>query len=435
MLLTDGPVRHNYDAIPLNGIERSSSMETVLYYGFTPIKSFRSSSMDSSATRAVSSIDSVFGNPAHDKRCFSPKEKASLIRLYKNGHFSGLPTPVMLYQEKIHQNKKNKGAINQKCGFDILGVSGSIAEALAIRASFAVLEEDGFENLEVEINSVGDRPSREAFERDISLYVRGLMNKIPEKIRPLCRKNPYAIFTAIEEDLENIIEEAPKPINYLSEESRTHLREILEYMEELGVPYTINHRLIAHRALHGHTIFRIVSTEPDSKNGSELISAYGMRYNPLSRRLGYQKSTPAVGAYLAYKRQNKNKKNPNSKKPVLPEFCFVHLGSMAKQKSLKVIDMLRHNRIPICHYLTKDKLAGQMNTVEKLKMPYLLIMGHKEALEGTVMVRNMEDRSQETVPLDNLLPYLKKIRSSGRRASKKLLNQSYPNERVSVFGR
>ena len=408
-------------------------METVLYYGFTPIKNFRLSHLDGSTTRATNSIDSIFGNPTHDKRCFSPKEKASLIKLYKNGHFNNLPGPIMLYQEKTHQNKKGGGYINQRCGFDILGVSGSIAEALAIQASYAVLEEDGFKDLEIEINSVGDRPSREAFERDISLYVRGIISKLPEKTKVLCKKNPCALFSSTEEELGIIIEEAPKPISYLSEESRSHLREILEYMEELEVPYTINHRLIAHRALHGHTIFRIVSSNPKSENGNELISAYGMRYNPLSRRLGYQKSTPAVGAYLAYKKQNKNKKK-TSKASVLPEFCFVHLGAMAKQKSLRLIDVLRRNRIPICHYLTKDKLAGQMNTVEKLKMPYLIIMGHKEALEGTVMIRNMEDRSQETISLNDLLPHLKKIRSKKRRSLKKPAGCRCPKDGLKVCG-
>lgn len=411
ILLTNQPIRHSYEALPFKKNNPTLSMETVLYYGFIPVKNFRLSPMDSCAVRATSSIDSIFGNPSHDKRCFNPKEKAALIKLYKTGHFNNLPGATMLYQEKTYQIRNDKKTINQRCGFDILGVSGSIAEALAIQASYAVLEEDGFNNLEIEINSVGDKSSREAFEKDITLYVKGIINKLPERTKELCKKNSYALLSSREKEIEPLIENAPKPINYLSEDSRTHLKEILEYMEELEMPYTINHRLIAHRALHGHTIFRIVSSEePDSKKDkNELISAYGMRYNPLSKRLGYQKSTPAVGAYLSYKKLNKKL---NTKKSVPPQICFVHIGTIAKQKSLKIINLLRQNRIPICHYLTKNKLAGQMSTVEKLKMPYLIIMGHKEALEGTVMIRNTENNSQETILISNLLPYLKTITSN-----------------------
>ena len=422
ILLTKKPVKNSYEALHFKKYDRTPSMETVLYYGFIPVKNFRTSLLDSCATRATSSIDSIFGNPIHDKRCFNPKEKATLIKLYKNGHFNNLPGATMLYQEKTYRVRNDRKTVNQRCGFDILGVSGSIAEALAIQASYAVLEEDGFDNLEIEINSVGDKSSREAFEKDISLYVRGIINKLPERTKELCKRNSYALFSSNEKEIEPLIEEAPKPINYLSEDSRTHLKEILEYMEELEMPYTINHRLIAHRALHGHTIFRITSAEESNqKNKNELISAYGMRYNPLSKRLGYQKSTPAVGVYLSYKKLNKKNNVENS---LPPQICFVHIGSMAKQKSLKIINLLRQNRIPVYHFLTNNKLAGQMNNVEKLKMPYLIIMGHKEALEGTVMIRNTENHSQETIPVSDLLPYLKTINSGKKLSFKKKLKRN-----------
>ncbi len=432
ILLTNGPVRHCYEALPSKVQERSPSMEAAIYYGFIPVRNLTPSNLDRSAIRATSSIDNIFGNPANDKKCFSPTESATLIKLYKNGHFSDLPGSIMLYREKSNRSKRaGKETVSHKCGFDIIGVSGSIAEALTIQASYAVLEEEGFNDLEIEINSIGDKQSREAFERDITLYVRSIINKLPENIKELCKKNSYALFSSTEEEIESFIEDAPKPISYLSEESRNHLKETLEYLEELEMPYSINHRLIAHKALHGHTIFRIVPSNPNFKNGGELVSAYGMRYNPLSRRLGYQKSTPAVCSYLVYKKMNKSKKRL-SRKPASPEFCFVHLGTAAKQKSLRVIDTLRKNRIPICHYLTKDKLAGQMNTLEKLKMPYLVIMGHKEALEGTVMIRDMADHSQETIPLEELLPYLKRIRSKKIRSEKTNTRPIKTKKRLSV---
>ncbi len=411
ILLTNKPIKHNYEVLHLAHKNYTSTMEAVIYYGFTPIKPFRSSNLDGSAARAVNSIDSIFGNPQSDKKFFDPKEKATLIKLYKNGHFNHLPGPIMLYQEKA---RKQKTGINQKCGLDIIGVPGSIAEALAIQATFAILEEEGFKDIEVELNSVGDKPSREAFERDMSIYVKNIINQLPEEIRELCKKNPYFLFSIDKPEIEQFIEDAPKPISYLTEESRMHLRRILEYLEELNIPYSINEKLIAHRAIHGHTIFR-VSTSQDKKNSKnkDQFSVYGMRYSPLSRRLGYQKSTPAIGVFICYQK-NKESKRKSPPKNALPKFGFVHLGTNAKLKSLKTIDSLRKNRIPICHYLTKDKLAGQMSTVERLKFPYIIIMGQKEALEGTVMIRNTKDYSQETICIDELLPYLKKI-NSGRK--------------------
>ena len=407
ILLTNKPVLHNYETFHFLKDRHSPSLETVLYYGFTPVKCFRSSAIDRSAAKAVSSIDSIFGHPEDNEKYFNPEEKATLIKLYKNGHFNNLPSPIMLYQEKTYRTGKNKNIVRQRCGMDILGVPGSIAEAIAIQTSYAVLEEDGFKDLEVELNSVGDKPSREAFEKDLNLYIRSIINRLPEETKELCKRNPHSLFFSKEEGVDFFIEEAPKPISYLSEDSRSHLREVLEYLEELEIPYTINDRLLAHRAIHGHTIFKIISTDPENREENEIISAYGMRYSPLSRRLGYQKSTPAVGVLLSYKKKNRNKKiTPEA---MMPKFHFVHLGSMAKQKSLKTINFFRRERIPICHHLTKDRLSGQMSTVDKFKMPYIIIMGQKEAMEGTVMIRNTQDRSQETIPLDKLFPYLKKV--------------------------
>ncbi|MGM0629338.1 MAG: His/Gly/Thr/Pro-type tRNA ligase C-terminal domain-containing protein [Patescibacteria group bacterium] len=417
MLLTKKPVKNNYETL-LFTKQSSPSLETVLYYGFTPIKSFRHSTLDQSAARATNSIDSIFGNPIHDSKCFCPKEKATLVKLYKNGHFKDLPKPLMVYQEKTNRLRSEKNMVSQKCSLDIIDVSGSIAEALAIQTSCAILEESGFKDLEIEINSVGDQASRNAFERDLSLYVRDIINSLPEQTKEMCKKNPYSLFASTEEEAKTFINGAPKPISYLSEESRTHLKEVLEYLEELGIPYSINDSLVAHRALHNHTIFRITSNQINSKNKHGLVAACGMRYSPLSRRLGYRRNTPAVGVFLSYKKKDTRKKViPKTANP--PKFSFVHLGFAAKIKSLKTINDLRRNRIPICHYLTNNRLSGQMYNVEKLKLPYIIIMGQKEALEGTVMIRDTRDHSQETIPLEDLPYYLKKIRSENKKIIKK----------------
>ena len=88
---------------------------------------------------------------------------------------------------------------------------------------------------------------------------------------------------------------------------------------------------------------------------------------------------------------------------------FIQLGDEAKHKSLKVIDILRQENIYINHSLGRDKLIGQMAMAEKLKVPYILIMGKKEAMEDTIMIRDVATRSQETIKIADLALYLKKL--------------------------
>ena len=92
------------------------------------------------------------------------------------------------------------------------------------------------------------------------------------------------------------------------------------------------------------------------------------------------------------------------------KFYLIQLGREAKIKTLHLIEMLRRERIPVYHFLGKDKLSAQLQGAESLHVGYLIILGHKEALEGTATVRNMQTRAQDTIPLANLPNYLKHIR-------------------------
>jgi len=82
----------------------------------------------------------------------------------------------------------------------------------------------------------------------------------------------------------------------------------------------------------------------------------------------------------------------------------------AKLHSLGVTELLRKSKIPVAQSLSKDSLSVQLGTAERLKIPYTIILGQKEVLEKSVIVRNMETRSQETVLLTKLADYVKKLK-------------------------
>jgi histidyl-tRNA synthetase len=93
-----------------------------------------------------------------------------------------------------------------------------------------------------------------------------------------------------------------------------------------------------------------------------------------------------------------------------PKIYFIQLGAEAKLKSLAIIEILRKAHIPIAQSLSKDSLGSQLAIAERLAIPYVLIFGLKEALNNSVIVRNMSNRSQETIKLSELLEYLKEIK-------------------------
>ncbi len=407
-LLTDYTPNNSFDAFPFGLYECTPAAEIAMYYGFTSVHRLKPSDIDPEANQIVDSLNSVFPCHESDQKLFNTKEKATLIKMYREGRFPSLPNPIMLYYEKPLTQQKSKSTYKHSCSIDIIGVEKSISEALVIQSSLAILEDAGFSNLEVEINNTGDDESRNRYESELKLYIKTSLGLMPDNMKDACRTDPYMLFSFNNTLAEKLQNNAPEPIAYLSDKNRKHFTEILEYLEGLGIAYSIKNNLLANRKVQSQTIFRIISKDLPSTN-REIISARGMRYSALGRSLGFRKEIPAMGVYLSYIAPLSNRKKSLTKR-INPNFCFVHLGFDARLKSLKIINDLRKKRIPLCHCLTREKLTPQMSFAGKLNLPYMIIIGQKEAAEGTVIVRSIENRSQETIPLTKLYDHLRKLK-------------------------
>jgi histidyl-tRNA synthetase len=152
-----------------------------------------------------------------------------------------------------------------------------------------------------------------------------------------------------------------------------------------------------------------VIKEDGGEDGSSISIAGGGRYDYLAKQLGSKKDVPAVGFAVGVDRIVEStwykKLSPRIMKK--PKIYFIQLGAEAKLKSLNIIDILRKAHIPIMQSLSKDSLGSQLAVAEKLNIPYAIIFGVKEALENSVIVRDMSNRSQETVKISKLPEYLK----------------------------
>ncbi len=412
-LLTNHTPQTNFDAFPFGLHEYTPAAEIAMYYGFTPVKPFRSSDIEPEVKKALNDSSGPFVSNANNHHQFNFREKGELIKMYREDRIPSLPAPTMLYFEKPMVRVRGNGdSYRHRFSLECLGVHRSIAEALIIQTAYATLETEGFRNLIVELNSLGDSDSRQWFERALHQFIRSTLPLMPCEIQKKCRQNPYAIFSLSDPRMKKWRQEAPEPLSYLSESSRTHLSELLEYLEALNIPYVINNALMGPKDLQSQIIFRITDQSENVPKpiGSgfpkrELQTCLGMRYTPIGRKLGFRREVPAVGVQISYTSTFTYRRL--RKRRIKPRFCFVHLGFEAKLKSLQVINILRKKRIPLYHCLTKDKLAPQISAADRLQLPYIIIMGQKEAMENTVLVRDIDRRSQEIVSVDELPQYLR----------------------------
>lgn len=391
----------NTKFIPYDNLDKIG--EIAVYYGFTPHKSPTVTKTDLEAVKDIVGgdyIDDETDN--HGKLALHVEEKIALIRTYNEENLHTGPQPVMLY---FKDSCRGSGA-HRYADLEILGYSGPIAEATLIQTARIMLAEEGYTSSVVEINSTGDKDSLARFSRELTTYYRKHINEMSVDCRELFKRDAFELLSCQKKECKEINSKAPRALDYLSESGRRHLEEILEYLEALKIPYKVNNSLLGNKKYCGETIFSIVNGDKATKDRKVL--AIGMRYNNLAKRLAMKRDVQGVGISLLIKNGKNNLRKP-TKKMKRPIASFVQLGLESKLLSLEIIETLRKAKVPLYLSLAKDRLGAQVSSVEKYNTPYVIVIGKKEAVERTAIVRENDSHSQEIVPLEELPKYMKKI--------------------------
>lgn len=337
------------------------------------------------------------------------EEKIALIRSFLEKKFITLPQPVTAYYTGPMKGNPHmkKTQDEETFNLEIIGSSKSISDAMVIETAFVILE-DRYpeEDLYVEINSIGDKDSVVRFSRELQNFIKKEGNKLCKTCKEKIKKDAYAIFTCADTKCAEINEKAPKPMSYLSESSRDHFKEVLEYLESLDIAYSVNHKLIGSRSYCTDTVFEIKTR----RDNTESVLGIGERYNSLSKKIWGHRDIPAVSVALSIHPHFITRKKIPKIKTEKSKFFFIQIGFDAKLKSLALLETLRKAKVPVVQSLSKDKFSVQLQQAEKMEIPYILIMGQKEAMEKSIVVRNFGTRCQETVSLEELIPYLKNLK-------------------------
>ncbi len=282
--------------------------------------------------------------------------------------------------------------------FHVLGVEHAIADAVLIRTVRALVGELTKEEVKLRINSMGDKETRSRFARELSSFFRKQGSLLPENCVNCAKRGD--VFEAAEMVAAcEARDELPSPTDHLSEASRKHFEGVLEYLEATDTAYELAPDLLSRGTAWTETCFEVL--------GDMRISAWGSRYNELSKHF-FKGSIPSMGAVIRITADTKTEIAP-FKSNSRPRFVFVHIGDEAKRESMKMADSLRHAHIPLAQAIGIQSLTQQMLFAEKINPPYLLIMGRKEALEHSVILRERSTHTETFVSFDNLIDLLKQV--------------------------
>ena len=412
--------------------------EVAIYYGFHPIETPVLEKIDV-FTRAVGEGTDLIDKELYSLRTKSgdnialrPEGTAPILRAYIEHGMRSRPQPVMFYNYGpfFRHERPQHGRLRElrQFGLEILGTEKSIADATVIKAMVVILEELGFKNTVVHINNIGNNKCKPDFLKKLVTYYKKHINNLCPHCQKRIKTNPMRLLDCKDTRCAEFKHEAPTPIDCLCCECRKHFKEVLEYLEALNIRYEIKHHLVRGLDYYTKTVFEIFdereiikdeNTEVETKTNNKSKKktppsalAGGGRYDCLASAIGNNSDIPSVGGSIGIDRVVLSGKYKHISPRIVkkPKVYLIQIGFDAKLKSLSIVEMLRKAKIPVEQSLSKDGLGAQLGHAEKLKIPYIIIFGQKEAIEDTVIIRNMKTRSQETIPMKDLTSRLKKLK-------------------------
>lgn len=340
-----------------------------------------------------------------DTMVLRPEGTAPIARAYIENGMNSLPQPVMLaYASKMYRyDRPQKGRLREfnQIGIEIIGDRHPINDALAILVAWQVLDSLRLRKFCVlEINTIGDVACKPKITKAVQDYFKQYSKHLCTDCQNRIKTQPLRILDCKNENCQAVVEGAPQLVDLVCPECNSHFQAVLEYLDELDIPYELNPRLVRGLDYYTRTTFEIRLREDERRQNA---LGGGGRYDELMKILG-GKDAPGIGWALGVERIIEAlKENKITPPPAInPAVMAIQIGERARKLMIKVVATLAKRGIKVATYLSKDILKSQLKTADKLNVRWALIVGQKEAYDQTVIIRNLEDRSQETVPLEKI---------------------------------
>ena len=343
-----------------------------------------------------------------------PEFTPGIIRAYLEHGLASQPRPVRLFAlgPLFRHDRPQKGRFRQfhQLDFECINSDSAACDVEIIFVTFRILKKLGLKNFSFHVSSIGDPACRPAYERQLKGHLRAHKSKLCGDCKRRLEKNPLRVFDCKEEKCQRVARVAPKIIDNLCEACHRHFKETLEMLDELEVPYQLNGNIVRGLDYYTRTVFEVLVTSDQAGEVKSLALGCGGRYDGLAEVLG-GRPTPAVGVALGVERLIDILAEQGSplKGPVTtPQVFIAQLGFLAKKKALRLMADLQTSGILVATAFDRDSLKSQLKAADRLKVPLALIIGQKEVIEETVIMRDMADGTQEMVSFKKTLDLVKK---------------------------
>ncbi|CAH2603651.1 histidine--tRNA ligase [Rhodovastum atsumiense] len=338
-----------------------------------------------------------FTDRGGDSLTLRPEMTAGVCRaLVTNGLTQSLPQKVFYAGPMFRYERPQKGRYRQfhQIGAELLGTAEPLADAEVIACGWDILRELGLAaDVVLELNTLGDRPSREAWRTALVEYFTAHRDKLSEDSLTRLERNPLRILDSKDDGDRRVVAGAPLIEGYLTPEAATFYQRLKDYLTRFGVPFVDNPRIVRGLDYYGHTAFEFVT----SRLGAQGTVMAGGRYDGLVAEMGGP-ATPAVGWAAGVERLSMLlTEAPPAPRPV----AVVPVGEVAEAAALDVLQALRQGGIR-AEMAYRGNLKKRMERANRIGARAAVILGEAEVARGVAQVKDLATGAQAEVPVADL---------------------------------
>lgn len=339
----------------------------------------------------------TFEDKGGESLTLRPEGTAGVVRAFiSNGLLSHLPVKFYYAGPMFRYERPQKGRQRQftQFGVEMLGIETPEADIDVIAMAYSFLKELGLEgDVTVEINSLGDKESRDNYRNKLVSYLKEHINELSPESRERLEKNPLRVLDSKEECDQKALQNAPVYQDSLNETSQAFFNAVLKGLDLLKIPYKINNRLVRGLDYYCHTVFELTT----SSLGTQGTVLAGGRYDGLVEEMGGGKVAGIGWACGVERLAMLLKEPPAPKRPI----AVIEVGDDTKDEALKIAYDLRNAGYNVEHAYSGN-LKKRMIKANKANAVKAVIIGSEELQKGVVTLKDLDKGEQKEVLLSNL---------------------------------
>ena len=336
-----------------------------------------------------------------------PEFTASVVRYFIQNqlHKINLSHKIYYIGSSFRRERPQKGRLREfrQFGIEAFGSKNPEQDAEIISMAYNFYKNLDISNLKLELNSIGSKESRIEYRKVLKSFLEKFKTDLSEVSQKRLESNPLRILDTKIDFEKDIIKDAPKIIDYLSENDQKSFSATLDLLDSIKIPYTINNYLVRGLDYYSQTVFEIQS----DLLGAQSALCGGGRYDYLVEELGGE-PTPAIGFAAGIERLILAIENNNRITKKNPDIYIISMDESSHKYSFVVENRLRRNKkLKIISDKLRRTMKSQMKDANRLMAKNVIIIGEEEMNSGQLTLKDMNTGDQQKLTLDNIVDHFK----------------------------